>query len=173
MSTLSHLHEHCLSRNHSHDSTSSHCVSRYCLTLIVVFRLSASGRLLVSYAEKRWCSFKSMSAKPADRKTSALNTYVIKYSCPSDPLHVTVNGTGKKVLCDFPVCRALLCFGPLHGLQPSDPRTNQSSPEPCLRHSPIISATSVLFRCGVYLVGFRSISTPVQLLWSSSCCLHG
>ena len=153
MSTLSHLHEHCLSRNHSHDSSSSHCVSWYCLSLIIVSRLSAPCRLLVSYAGKRWCSFKLMSAKPADRKTSALNTCVVKYSCPSDPLRLTVNGTGKQVPCVFPGCPALLCFGPLHGLQPSDPRTNQISPEPCIQRSPIISATSVLFRCGVYLVG--------------------
>ena len=119
------------------------------LSLIIVSRLYAPDCLLVSYAGKRWCSFRSMSAKPADMKISALHTCVVKYSCPSDPWDVTVNGTGRQVPCGFPVCLALMCLGPLHGPRPSDPRTNQISPEPCLQPSPIISTSSVIFRRGV------------------------
>ena len=156
---------------HSHDSPSSHwtlgIVSDHCLQAVCSWMLD--GVL----CRKKMVFFQVDVSKPPDMKTSALNTCVVKYSCPPDPLRVAVHGTGKQVPCAFPVWPALLYLGPLHGLRPSDPQNNQISPEPCLQPSPIIFANSILFHCGVYLEGFRSISTPLQLLWSPSCCLHG
>lgn len=169
MPPLGHLHEHSLPRLHCQDPPTIFPLRLLVFSLIRVSRLSEPGCLLVSSAGRTQCSFESMSSKPDVLKTPALKAPDVTKSCPSDALLVTAKGIGKQVPCGFRVCPALLgLFVLCRGSLPSEARTTQISPEPCLQPPPRVSATSFLFHCGDDFVGFRSISATLLLLCSAS-----
>ena len=172
MSPLRHHHEHCISRMHWQDPPSSHCVSWYCLW-------SWSPGCL--HLDACWCPMQEKDGVlPSWYLPSLLiwklppsslvlsRTRTLQTMCTSQPMAL-----GNRFLLGSQYallsCAFVLCMGSL----PSASQTTQICHEQCLPPSLIDSVTTFLFLCVLYFVGFRSISTPLQLLWSSSCCLHG